>query len=106
MNEEEFEHLDVNSDDQFEENDKQWINEKLDIILEGLKEFATDLKRIEDDLTYMAYKSNGVSKKDWYTMFMGTFFGWMTSAVIPPEKAHEAWETVQQTFLDGGRLLS
>ena len=104
--EQNFQHINVESQSNFNEEDRNWVDEKLDIILEALKDFSTDLNRMKEDLAYLSGKSSSTSKKDWYMMFMGTFMGWMTNAVIPADKTHEAWEIIQQTFSEGSKLLT
>ena len=82
------------------------LNEKVDIILEGLLQFANDIDRIKSDLEYLKFSSEKVSRKDWGLMFMGSFFGWITDKVIPAEHVDKIFHSIKETFMYGNNLLS
>jgi len=83
-----------NKEEYFSEADIDFIDEKLEVILEALKEFATDFERIKDDLEYLKSPGDKISKKDWGLMVMGNVMGWAMSNSIPPNSLHQVVEIV------------
>jgi hypothetical protein len=92
-----------NGHEQLSEEEHDFVNEKLDIILEALKEFATDFERIKNDLEYLRKSGNKVSKKDWGLMVMGSVMGWGIDKAVPAESLHDVWNIILQNL--GGQNL-
>ena len=86
------------SQEPLNENERNFIDEKLDIILEALKEFATDFERIKSDLEYLKYAGGNVSKKDWGIMVMGNVMGWAMSNAIHKDALHDVWNIIVQNL--------
>jgi len=80
------------------EDERNFIDEKLDIILEALKEFATDFDRIKSDLEYLKYAGGSVSKKDLGMMVMGNVMGWAMSNAIHKDALHDVWNIIVQNL--------
>lgn len=84
--------------------ESDFVNEKLDIILEALSTMDISINEIKEDLDYLKNSSNKVSKKDWQIMFHGSFFGWMLSNAIPSDSSKKIWEMIMNEF-NSGKLL-
>jgi hypothetical protein len=91
-------HIGDDKQESFSEEDIDFVDKKLDIILEALQEFATDFNRIKDDLNYLKSSGKNVSKKDWGLMMMGNVMGWAMSSAIPKEAIGEVWTIIVQNL--------
>lgn len=91
-------HIGKASQDKFSVADIDFIEQKLDVILEALKEFAQDFAKIKDDLEYLKGASEKVSKKDWGLMVMGNVMGWAMGNAIPKDSVSQVWHIILQNL--------
>lgn len=98
-------HIGNDNETRFSKEDVNFIEEKLDIVLEALKEFANDMSRIKEDLEYLKSSGSRVSKKDWGLMVMGNVMGWAMSNAIPKESVGDVWKIIVDN-LENQNLIS
>jgi hypothetical protein len=96
------EKLDIDDNDEslFTEDQLYFIDKKIDIIFEAIKDFAINFEEIKNDLEYLKFEARKTSKKSWGLMVKGNFFGWFLNNYVPRESTSQIWHTIVQTLRD------
>lgn len=87
-----------NEEEILNDEDRKFIDEKLDIILEALSTMDININAIRVDLEHLKKSSEQISKKDWQLMFYGSLFGWVVNETIPKESINNVFSTIMTHF--------
>jgi hypothetical protein len=93
--------IDFKSNDNFKEEEKQIIRERIKLIQTNIGKIGLESekqKSIENKLDELSSKLDSLNKTNWFELFTGAIVGQVLSLSISQSTANQIWEIIKSAF--------